>query len=114
MRQYLATLHKPSPQHKKHFALGVSGGVTLVIFALWSVVNFGSNGTIAKSGVEVERAHPEVSPLESLRTNVASSFQGIIESFSGLKNEVEKVKVETQTANPYTDLRSNQLEIYGN
>src|SRR3989344_5865914 len=46
MRQYLSTLHKQPPHHKKRFALLASSTITLFIFGVWSLVTFGTGGTM--------------------------------------------------------------------
>ncbi|MEK7147858.1 MAG: hypothetical protein AAB758_01015, partial [Patescibacteria group bacterium] len=84
MRRYLATLHKRSDEHKKRFALLVSGGISLFIFAIWSMATFGPTGSIAESNTEPQRAHEEVGPIESIRVNLASSLES-------LKNNIQEL-----------------------
>lgn len=122
MKKYLSELHTKSPAHKKRFAMLSSGAVTLSIFAVWSAVNFGTYGKLAQSDVQSEKVS-EVSPLESLRASVATSFEGILKTLGVLKenlnqfnNEVESVVVpvtDTSSNTQYTNLQSSQIEIYG-
>ncbi len=82
MDKYLTKLYKKPDHHKKRFALLTSGVVTLFIFGVWSLATFGvgdiSEATIAEKN--------EVSPFESLRTNLAASLEGIRDSFEELKD----------------------------
>lgn len=109
MRKYLATLHQRSHEHKKRFALLASGGFTLLIFSFWSVATFGTGGTLAQNNIEVQRAHEEVGPLESIGSTMSASVGAILENFGLLKSEVNKVNLESD----YTEMRNNVLEVYG-
>lgn len=80
---YLSTLHRQPAVHKKRFALFVSGTITLFIFGVWSLVNFGGDGGVIARKANMNTA--EVSPLESFGTNVASSFSALKDSFVELK-----------------------------
>jgi hypothetical protein len=95
MRHYLATLHTRSEEHKRRFAFLVAGSTTLAIFAIWSMATFGNGGYLAKNGnnPDADRAHPEISPLESLRANAASSFGSIRDTVNDLKAPVESVNL---------------------
>ncbi|MBI2086734.1 MAG: hypothetical protein HYT69_00985 [Candidatus Zambryskibacteria bacterium] len=93
MRKYLATLHRRPVHHKKRFALLVSGGFTLFIFAIWSAVNFPPGTDPVKSPISDHGAR-EVSPLESLRSGVATSLTALKESFEELKNGVLNTYVQ--------------------
>ena len=86
MRKYLATLHTKSQSHKKRFSLLVSGGVTLFIFAMWSMSTFGQSGTLAenKKEREIKRTHEEITPLESLRSSTIESLDSIKEAYEFL------------------------------
>ncbi|MEK7175863.1 MAG: hypothetical protein AAB695_00620 [Patescibacteria group bacterium] len=66
MRKYLATLHKRPPHHKKRFALLTSGAFTLLIFAIWVLVNFGQGEATPAAA---EKSLEVVSPLESIKNN---------------------------------------------
>jgi hypothetical protein len=90
MRDYLSTLHQRPDYYKRRFALAVSTAFTLSIFTLWSLANFGSGGVVA---TEETRREAEVSPLQSLYSNVASSIKSLKENFGELK--------EVMTDNPY-------------
>lgn len=87
MDKFLAALHKKPDHHKKRFALLVSGTITLFIFGIWSLVTFPpkTNQPIAgdsNNGSNVS----EVSPFESLRMSLGSSFEALQTSFQELKN----------------------------
>ncbi|MEK7227438.1 MAG: hypothetical protein AAB641_00925 [Patescibacteria group bacterium] len=66
MRKYLATLHKRPPHHKKRFALLTSGAFTLLIFAVWALVNFGEGD---ETPAAAEKSLEVINPLESLKNN---------------------------------------------
>lgn len=88
MRHYLATLHTKPDHHKKRFAFLVSAGVTLTMFTVWSLVTFGTGGTLAQNDpsttLGASNSQIEVSPFESFREGLASSFDAMKESFEDL------------------------------
>lgn len=97
MRKYLSELHKKPDHHKKQFALLTSGTITLFIFGIWSVVNFG----VPDAPVKVaEEKKEEIGVFDSLRLNLAASLTGIKENFMDLESK-------------YTELRDGTLDIYG-
>ena len=81
MDRYLAKLHKKPDHHKKRFALLASGTITLFIFGVWSLATFGVSGISEKVVVEKN----EVSPFESLRMSLGSSFEALKNSFKELE-----------------------------
>lgn len=79
MRQYLSTLHKKSPKHKKRFALITSGTFTLLVFAIWALATFGvTDGTLANANEATKEANP-----------FGSLIRGFGASFSALRGEVK-------------------------
>ncbi|OHA91947.1 MAG: hypothetical protein A3J09_00375 [Candidatus Zambryskibacteria bacterium RIFCSPLOWO2_02_FULL_51_21] len=103
MRKYLSTLHKRSPKHKKRFALLASGGFTLIIFAVWVAVNFGStvlpgNGTEAAAKKAVEGPNP-----------FGSLMRGLESSFESLRDSLKSVELKSG----YENMKNNSLNIYG-
>lgn len=89
MRKYIKTLYSRPDHHKKQFALLASATVTLFIFGVWSLVNFGGGGVVAQSESEGQVASiesSEISPFGSLRMSVAASLasiKGIFEEIIG-------------------------------
>lgn len=110
MRKYLAELHKKPDEHKKRFALLVSGAVTLFIFGIWSLTIFGTSGEkIAENDSVFQKGSEEVSPLQSIRMNLGTSLEAIKGIFGGLKNNLDSVDLETG----YKDMRDGALNTYG-
>ena len=107
MDSYLEKLHRQPDHHKKRFALLASGTITLFIFGVWSLATFGMSGF--KSNEEIVAKSDEVSPFQSIRTNLASSFEALRNSFGGLKSSIESVNLESE----YTEMRDNALDVYG-
>ncbi len=97
MRRYLATLHNKSESHKKRFASISAGVVTLFIFGVWSLTTFGVKEEELSYNAHSDNAtRQEVSPFQSLRINLGTSFkslkgdfQGIIDNFKSLESEIE-------------------------
>lgn len=88
MRKYLATLHQRPPEHKKRFALLVSGGVTLLIFGIWSLASFGvPDRTVA-------RDESEVTPLSSLKASVSTALKVLRSDRDNLEKGLETVHKE--------------------
>ena len=112
MRQYLSTLHQKPAHHKKRFAFLVSAGMTLAIFTVWSLVTFGTGGTLAqdKQQLTTNDQQLEVGPLESFKESLAATWEGVKESFDGLSGGIQgAVDLESD----YTEMRDNVLNIYG-
>lgn len=80
MKKYLSEIHTKSPQHKKRFAFLVSGTFTLVIFTIWSMVNFGGEPQIAKdtTGPVNLAATIQSTPLENIFDGIKDSWGSII------------------------------------
>ena len=105
MRKYLTTLHTRSNRHKKRFALLVSSFFTLFIFGMWSLVNFGTSPSVV---AEKEKVN-EIGPFQSIRANLASSFDALNASFDDLKTGFQSIDVNDK----YQEMRDNALDIYG-
>ena len=111
MKKYLSTIHQRSPEHKKRFALAVSSLVTLFIFTVWSLVNFGTapGGILAKDYQVEAQKTAEVGPFTYIRNILAGSFAALINIFNNVKSEAEQVNLESE----YKELRDNALDTYG-
>ena len=113
MRRYLATLHKRSDSHKKNFALLVSGGFTLAIFAVWLFVNYGSLGSpqVAEdtAGVTQLAAVHEVGPFQSLADSLSSSWSDFVGSVKNLTEAVHAPDVKQG----YDQMKSETFDTYG-
>ena len=104
MRKYFRELHKKPDHHKKRFALLASSTVTLFIFGVWALVNFGAEN-------EVVAQETQVSPLESFSASIASSFEAIHDSFMELKDGIN-INQDTIEGG-YKELRNEALDTYG-
>jgi len=102
MRRYLAKLQKKPDHHKRQFAFLASTTITLFIFGIWSLTTFGVNTRIVAE-------ENEVSPFQSLGTNLASSLEALKGSFGALKSGLKTVDFETK----YQEMRDGALDIYG-
>ena len=97
MRDYLATLHQRPDHHKRRFALLTSGVITLTIFGVWSLVTFGGGQTTL---AEVPVAHTaEISPFQSLWSEVAGSFGSLRHNLDNLKQGLEVVNSQADSPN---------------
>jgi len=112
MKKYLSTIHQRSPAHKRHFALVVSGGITLIIFGLWSLVVFGNKNPILaenpSSGVVVSTTIDNSnvsSPFDDISSGVASVFEAIKNQFFQVKQSVNSIDVQ----NKYEEVRNQAL-----
>lgn len=114
MEKYLDALHRKPNHHKKRFALLASATITLFIFGIWSITTFGINGgilaRIKNTSTSPEKiAKIEISPLQSLRMNLSSSWEAFMTGFNELKNGMKDVNFEAE----YQDMREKTLDIYG-
>ncbi len=105
MKEYLKTIHQRSSAHKRRFALLVSGGATLFIFGIWSLVVFGSKGvTVADTTTQAGNQNV-VSSFEDIKGGVANSLEAV-------KNQVNQVKqaiTTTNVENKYQEVRDQAL-----
>lgn len=108
MRKYLATLHKKPESHRRRFALLASSTITLFIFSIWSLVNFGlpENRQIAQQEM---RNVEEVSPFDSLRAGVGAAVQSLRGGFGEVKQGLEQVDFGSE----YELMRGRAFETYG-
>ena len=113
MRKYLSTLHQRSDNHKRRFALLSSGIVTLFIFGVWSLVNFGTTGgTLAENQIDTNSSGQEesqVSPFQSFRDSVASSFEAFRGSFTNIRSSLNSEDFEAG----FDELKDGALDTYG-
>ncbi|MEK7461772.1 MAG: hypothetical protein AAB586_01745 [Patescibacteria group bacterium] len=112
MKKYLAELHKKPDYHKKQFALLTSGTITLFIFGVWSLATFGmSNGIVADNDVSNVStvSEKEVGPLQSFRSNVASSLEAIKNSLEQLQDGFKAINLDAE----YGEMKDGALKTYG-
>ena len=105
MRKYLASLHTSPELPKKRFALLASGAITLSIFGIWFLATFGA----LVGGGEVAKTKTKISPFQSLRMNLAASFEVFKQGLGELRTTLEAVDLETE----YRGLRDGALDVYG-
>ncbi len=123
MRKYLSTIHQRSDTHKKNFAFAVSGGTTLMIFAIWTMVNFGNGGVMAQGNQQPTTNNPqlatnnsqlvaEVSPLQSIGASVSSTFDAIGRAWGEMKNSFGGVSDFDLNAS-YEEMKGKTINTYG-
>lgn len=114
MRSYLSTIHLRSHAHKKRFALGVSAGITLSIFTIWSLMTFSSlnndSTVVAEGNMNTQNTAEEIPPLNTLKSGVAASFQAIKDQFGNLKGSVKAVDLNSE----YQTIRNDAVNQNGN
>jgi len=92
--------------HRKRFALLFSLTITLAILGVWSLVNFGTGGVLATkedNAKQVKVTANEVSPLESMYRNLASSF-------SAMGSGLGDIKSSLKSFNPYNNSKNEMGE----
>ncbi len=110
MRRYLAKLQKKPDHHKKQFALLASATITLFIFGIWSLATFPPKADQPMAGGKSNGSNVnEVSPFQSLGTNLASSLEALKGSFGALQSSLKIVDFEAK----YREMRDGALDIYG-
>ncbi len=98
---------RQKPDHKKRtIAFGVSGAITTAIFVVWASVHmYGSDS----QQVLAEKNTDIMSPLETVRLNMASAFSGIQASFGGLQKQIKDLgstideEYKSKVSNTYTE-----------
>ncbi len=102
----MRTIHQRSHAHKQRFALLTSGGITLMIFGIWSLVVFGGRtAQVAEAPVVEVKAVDAESPFEGLKGGVANSFNAVKEQAEKIKETIANVNVETK----YQEVRNEAL-----
>ncbi len=110
MKKYLATIHTRSDRHKTSFALGVSGGFTLLIFAVWFIAREPAAPIAKKEGPsQLAGVVHEVSPLESLAATAANAWDGILASFHLFNQGIENINLDES----YKELKNESIGSYG-
>jgi hypothetical protein len=108
----------------------VSGGFTLSIFFIWSLVRFSPFSKPVEVAQNVDGAIElvpttgtavEISPFDNLQTGVAASFQAVKNGFNEAKGSIKTVnindeyqKVKTDTLNQSDSNTTVSGTIYGN
>lgn len=85
MNSYIKSLPNKSRRHKKHFALAVSAGVTLLIFAIWLLVKFHDNTPVVE---DTAGAVNLASVSESAPSTVSDILGGIKASWEALTSVI--------------------------
>lgn len=85
MDTYIRELKKKSPEHKKRFALIVSGSVTLIIFVTWMFVKFGvSEPVVVNKGVRSVE-------LASVTQADTSFFKDVFSAMGGALGSITEI-----------------------
>ena len=85
MKTYIKTLKDKPHHHQNRFALLVSGGFTLIIFTVWSMVMFNSPNKIPLAVDTETDSQYEEGPTSALRATFANSFEAIRANVASLK-----------------------------
>ena len=100
--------------HKKRFALMASASMTMAIFGVWSLVNFGQGGVLSQNTAPADQrvavSENEVSPLESMQMNLASAFSALMATFGELK---DGLTFGNSDVSEVREVKNNTFEIYG-
>lgn len=114
MRKYLASLPDRSESHKKTFALLVSGGFTVFIFAIWALVNIGAP---SESTLAADTPNPEPSPLASMSDGLAGALAALkteAQILFGVDRDKPEPSIESvPPSNTESTVRTSAIEIYG-
>lgn len=88
MKTYLKELHTKPDNHKRRFALLVSGGFTALMFATWFVVKFGGAPEVAKveegpvNLAAVEASAVGIAPFDNVLRGISDSWNSLQEIFN--------------------------------
>jgi hypothetical protein len=109
MRKYFATLHTRPDHHKKRFALLVSGTTTLAIFAVWTLVRFGTgtpvDPVVATAPVVEDTSASAGSPLQTLRASASDAWSVLSGGIDKAKEGLQAVDLQ----NSYTEVRNGAI-----
>jgi hypothetical protein len=81
MRTYIHKLRQKPDAHKKHFALTVAGGVTLIIFTIW----ISTFSVRFSAPVQAQNIQTGESPFSAIRSNFATGIEGVMDAMQGIK-----------------------------
>ena len=114
MRKYLATLPNKSDKEKKRFAVLASSSLTLTIFAVWILVNFGLPESVTVADLPKEEQEVvAVSPFENIGEGVANAWQSIKDRFEMGLTESFKTLETVDIESTYQELKDEALTDYG-
>ena len=120
MRKYLATIHTRSDKHKKRFAFVSSAAVTLIIFGVWSAIEFKPQDIVASNNqlIPTQVAGASAALQGGLQTDPESPFEalkgGFQNIFSALKQGVDQTKTTIQSVDvnqQYQAVRNEALPV---
>jgi hypothetical protein len=109
MRRYIEHMKTRPVHHQKAFALGVSGGFTIVLFSIWSFVTLHSGAAIADDQSQnnlaaVTASQEDVMPASN--SNDVSSFDNLRQ---GIEDSYNSVKENVDLSGSYQDARTEGL-----
>ncbi len=107
MDEYLETLRSWPAHHKRYFSLGVSGGITAIIFLFWSFANFGGPETVVAQKVP-DAEIQTTSPFQTIGNGLAATISAFKTQINGSKETLQKVDLQGQYQNMRDDALSNQ------
>jgi len=97
MDDLITHLQTKPEHHRRRIALGVSTGITAIIFVLWvSVMTPRSSQVVAKSSVTPAAQSQGETPLATLKTSAAQAFQGIKEILGNGADGVTNVDLNSE------------------
>lgn len=101
MRRYIEELKKRPDHHRQRVALGVSGGITAIIFVLWVSVTVPNT---AQTFAREEKQEKKDTPISVLSQGAAQVYQAVKQNISDvsqntvdLQSEYEKMKQEVES-----------------
>ncbi len=100
---------REKPAHARHaIALGIAGGFTLALFAVWAFIILPYRFESAERQAKAEE-NVNPSPFASLKAEVGSAYKGfmdavrgsteMISNVDGWQNQYEKIKSEAERVN---------------
>jgi len=111
MRHIVQRLKEKPEHHRRRVTFAVSGAITALIFIVWVTVIFPSG--LASGGVQARETplRDAESPLETLRSGVASVFKATESLFSDLEKQGQNFNLEAEYEKIREQVESGEIKI---
>jgi hypothetical protein len=95
MYEFIEKLKKKPESYRRRFALGVSGGITAMLFVVWASVIFPTtNRAILATNSDSEEEQKEQTPITTLSSGVAQAYAALKASLSKVSTDSVNVQEE--------------------
>lgn len=117
MERFIHRLKQRPEHHRRHITFAVSSGVTALIFILWVTVVVPQTIKSETLVVVPEKSSPVSSantPLGTIRTSAAATWEGLRNIFSNGSDAMETVNVENEYQKLKSQVQNGDIQLVPN